>query len=282
MFLDTLLYYIFYDILMGKGEVYMKKINFELIKKIDYVLVLLIALIFIVSFFIKKISRIIPRKHIEPAHISIVNSDDDNVSEEIKEKIDFLKKVDDVYIFTVSTSAIKSGDLSDSLYTGSGYNGTSISNVIGQSIGQSSSQIINFIFNKDLEEYKLFSSKVYIYKYELKNPMIPDFSSVYIPSYVAGHDFNIYAVIKDDSNNDKKLDSKDNISLFVSDYDGKNLHEISSSIYYLENIEQNIYLFTEYNDGKVSFFEYDGNTDKKTLIKTIEQELDDKEIKLWK
>ena len=42
-----------------------------------------------------------------------------------------------------------------------------------------------------------------------------------------------------------------------------------------------MYLFTEFNAGKVSFLEYDGNTDKVTLIKTIEQELYEKEIKLW-
>ena len=269
------------DARTGAQEENMKKLNFELIKKIDYVLVLFIAIVCIALFLTEKISRYIPRKHLEPAHISVINSDDDVSSEEIKESINFLKKVDDTYIFTISTNAIKSAELSDSIYTGNGYNGLAISNSIGQSIRQSSSQIVNFMFQKGKEENKLFSSKVYIYKYELKKFRNQEIYQSSYPYPLTGHDFNIYAVIKDDSNNDKKLDSKDNISLFVSDYDGKNLHEISSSIYYLENIEQNIYLFTEYNDGKVSFFEYDGNTDKVTLIKTIEQELNEKEIKLW-
>lgn len=259
----------------------MKKLNFELIKKIDYVLVLLIAIVCIVSFLIEKISRYIPRKHSEPAHISVINSDDDTLSEETKESINYLKKVDDTYVFTISTNAIKSAELSDSIYTGNGYDGVAISNSISQSVRQSSSQIVNFIFKKGTEEYNLFSSKVYIYKYELKDSNDLEIYPASYPYHITGHDFNIYAVIKDDSNNDKKLDSKDNISLFVSDYDGKNLHEISSSIYYLENVDRNMYLFTEYNAGKVSFFEYDGNTDKVTLIKKIEQDLYEKEIKLW-
>ena len=258
----------------------MKKINFETLKKIDYVLVLLIAIVCIITFLVEKISRYMPKHHSEPAHISVVNSNDDISSEETKESLDFLKKLEDVYIFTVSTKAIKSDEISYSEY-----DGLEISNAIGQSIRQSSSQIINFSFLKEKEEYNLFSSKFYIYKYELKNSKEIDFSpsvyESYIPSYSDGHDFNIYAVIKEDTNNDKKLDSKDNISLYISDYDGKKLHEISSSIYYLEKIGKNIYLFTEYNDGKVSFFEYNGNTDKVTLIKTIEQELKEKKIKLW-
>ena len=71
--------------------------------------------------------------------------------------------------------------------------------------------------------------------------------------------FNIYAVIKEDTNRDKQLDSKDKIALYVSNYDGKNLKEISSSVYYLDCIDKNTFLFAEYEDGKVTFYEYDGN-----------------------
>ena len=66
--------------------------------------------------------------------------------------------------------------------------------------------------------------------------------------------------------------------MYVSNYDGKNLKEISSSVYYLDCIDKNTFLFAEYKDGKVTFYEYDGNFEKVTLIKTIQQELSEKRI----
>ena len=38
--------------------------------------------------------------------------------------------------------------------------------------------------------------------------------------------------------------------MYVSNYDGKNLKEISSSVYYLDCIDKNTFLFSEYEDGK--------------------------------
>ena len=255
----------------------MKKFNFEIIKKIDYVLVLVIALVGIVSFLVEKISSI-PRHKSETPHISIVDSDEDLSPEETKESVDFLKKIDDVYVFEVSTKAIKSDELGGPVYSDMEF-----SNSIGQSYRQSSSQTVNFIFVKDGEEYSLLPSKAYIYKYELKSsvedaPVYADF----VVSYSSGHDFNVYAVVEEDSNGDKKLDSKDNISLYVSDYDGKNIQKISSSIYYYENLGKNKFLFTEYKDGKICFYEFDWETKKVAQIKTLEQEITEKRINLWR
>ena len=95
------------------------------------------------------------------------------------------------------------------------------------------------------------------------------------------HIFNIYAVIEEDTNNDKQLDSNDKIALYVSDFDGKNLKAISSSIYYLDFVDRDVFLFTEYNDGKVYYYEYDGKSKNKKLIKYVEKELDNKYINLW-
>jgi hypothetical protein len=258
----------------------MKKFNFEIIKKIDYVLVLVIALVGIVTFLVEKISSI-PKHKSETPHISIVDSDEDYSHEETKESVDFLEKIDDVYIFEVSTKAIKSDELGGPVYSDMEF-----SNSIGQSYRQSSSQTVNFIFVKDEKEYSLFPSKAYIYKYELKSSVEDDVTPpVYVDfvvSYSSGHDFNVYAVVEEDSNGDKKLDSKDNISLYVSDYDGKNIQKISSSIYYYENVGKNKFLFTEYKDGKISFYEFDGETKKTVQIKTVEQEITEKRINLWR
>jgi len=138
------------------------------------------------------------------------------------------------------------------------------------SIGYSANEdgLTNFIFVKDDKESKLFSFKGYIYK-----------------SYFAGekkHDCNVYAVIKEDSDNDKKLTSKDKITLFVSDYDGSDLEEVSSEIYSFEFLEKNIFLYTEFKDQVLSYFEYNFNTKTKKLIKKIEQKEATKSINMTK
>lgn len=252
----------------------MKKINWEIVKKIDYALILFTFFVLIIAFIVNLIVNAVRKPKYTPSHIDIVDINNQSSVKEIEESFDFLRKVDDVYIFTISTNAISSTDLSESGYS------PSISNAMGN-FGKDK-QIINFCFLKDSKETTLFSSKLFVYKYELKNtneikPEPPVGSSYLYPE----HNFNIYAAIKEDTNNDKKLDSRDNISLFVSDYDGKNLQEISSSIYYLECIEYNKYIYTEYKDNKLSFYEYDGNTKKITFLKSIEQKPLTKEIKLW-
>ena len=256
----------------------MKKINFEIIKKINSVLILIIAVAVIISFSVTTIKKYIPRKQPKTAQIKIVDSNNEKEAEKIEETIDFYKKIDDVYIFSVSSSAIQSEELAEPEYLS-----LEMSNAIGQSMRYSSSQLINFIFEKEGKETSLFSSKVFIYKHQLKNSTsIPiDLSASAYPYDLSDHDFNIYAVIKNDTNNDKTLDSKDNISLYISDYDGSNLQEISSSIYYFECVDKNIFVYSEYSNGIVSFYEYDGNQKKIKLIRSFEKELTEKRINLW-
>ena len=256
----------------------MKKINFETIRKIVYILVLIIAVTVIITFSVRAIKDHLPRKKAKTAQIKVVDSEDEEETEDTTESIDYLTKLDDVYVFAVSSSAIKSDELS--LPTTMGIE---MSNAIGQSIPRyGSSQIINLLFVKNGQETSLFSSKAFIYKYQLKNSYYPSPESASIYSYsTLDHDFNIYAVIKNDTNNDKILDSKDNISLYVSDYDGNNLQELSPSIYYFTCTDNNVFVFSEYNEGKISFYEYDGNLKKVSLITTFEKELTEKRINLW-
>ena len=244
----------------------MKKINFELIKKIDYLLVFIAAVFGLIAMLVNIISDFFPIHHSQPAHIEIIDSDKE-LSPKITETVNFIKKIKDVYIFSVSTSAIKSDELPKSYIKAE-----DLSNTMQKS--SSNSKVINFIFVKDGLESSLFSSKAFFYKYELANYADSK-------SYRNMHDFNIYAVIKEDSNNDKQLDSKDKISFYVSDYDGNNLKEISSSIYYLDCIDKNTVLFTEYTDGKVSYYEYNGDLKNKKLIKYIKKEVTEKSIFLW-
>lgn len=248
----------------------MKKLNFEIIKKVDYLLVFLVAVFGLIALLVNIISDIFPihHKQRQPAHIEIIDSETEEDSAKLTENINFMKKLKDVYVFSVSTSAIKSNELSKS-----NIESKQLENVMQKH--STASEIINFIFVKDEQELKLFSTKAFIYKYELADD---DNSSSYI---VHKHNFNIYAVIKEDSNNDKQLDSKDKISLYVSDYNGNNLKEISSSIYYVDCIDENTILFTEYSNGKVSYYEYNGNLKTTKLIKSIEKEVTEKSIDLY-
>ena len=88
----------------------------------------------------------------------------------------------------------------------SGYSDMEFSNSIGQSYRPSSSQTVNFIFVKDEKEYSLLPSKAYIYKYELKNTAGYYVTSAvyedFAPLYLLVHDFNVYAVVEEDSNGD--------------------------------------------------------------------------------
>jgi len=81
----------------------MKKINFELIKKIDYLLVFIVAVIAIIGLLITFISEILPVHHSTPAYIEIVNSDDEEATKKTTETIDFVKKIKDVYVVSIST-----------------------------------------------------------------------------------------------------------------------------------------------------------------------------------
>lgn len=149
----------------------MKKINFELIKKIDYLLVFIVAVIAIIGLLITFISEILPVHHSTPAYIEIVNSDDEETTKKTTETIDFVKKIKDVYVFSISTSAIKSNELSTSKSEAK-----QLSNSIVK--GNSSTEIVNFIFVKDEQETVLFSSKAFIYKYQLANDNDSDTNKV--------------------------------------------------------------------------------------------------------
>ncbi len=247
------------------------KLTMEQIKKFDYVLFFIAGIIGIVFFLgalCHFIYDLIPRRPREPAHVAIIQNGDEKT--EIVRTTNFFQKVKDAYVFTVTSNGIKSDELivvSD------------ISNLVGAGCVQNSlnksasaSEIINFIFVKDGEETQLFPSDLFIYKYRFADD----------EKQKAGNfqDFNVYAVIKADTNNDNKLDSKDNISLYVSDYDGKNLFEVSQSIYRFEFVDNNMFLFAEYDGEIVSYYEFDINAKSKKFIKSVKNSISEKYIDL--
>ncbi len=241
----------------------MKKLNFELIRKIDYILVFVAAMVAIVSFLVFLITLIIDnfnRNRYEIDEMPVVESSE----EKIEQYIHFEEKIDDVFIFSVKSSGIRADEI-----IGSGDNmkqSSSFSNSAGRYY--SGDGIVNLLFVKDENnEKKLFDSNVFIYKYILKN------TNEYTTTCR-----NVYAVVTKDTNNDKTLSSSDNISLFISEYDGSQLTEISKSITSFRIVDKNQFLYTEYDGKKLSYYSFDAEKKEKKLIKTVEQEIDEKWI----
>ncbi len=67
-------------------------------------------------------------------------------------------------------------------------------------------------------------------------------------------------------------------SLFISEYDGSQLTEISKSITSFRVVDKNQFLYTEYDGKKLSYYSFDAEKKEKKLIKTVEQEIDEKWI----
>ena len=229
----------------------MKKISFELIKKIDFVLIFIFLILGIITWAIVMIDAFGPfSRHTVSNEVTIV---EDDTKEEIREYIEFNEKLKDVFIFNLKSSKIKADglydDISDlSFKSGSSFLGTSY------------------------EEYKLFDSNIFIYKYRFAEEKTG--KDIYC-------DKNIYAVVNEDTNDDKTLNSEDNIALYISDYDGKNLIKISNSVYKARITDNNQLLFTEYDGNLLTFFLYDLNLNKKTKLKSAEQEAPEKHISFY-
>ena len=85
---------------------------------------------------------------------------------------------------------------------------------------------------------------------------------------------NAVTIVEDDT-------KEDNIALYISDYDGKNLIKISNSVYKVRITDNNQLLFTEYDGSLLTFFLYDINLNKKTKLKSAEQEAPEKYISFY-
>ncbi|MGP1457793.1 MAG: hypothetical protein ACTTKL_00555 [Treponema sp.] len=246
----------------------MKKEVFEFIKKADYVLAFVLAVLGIAATAATIVRDLLPFHRAKPHQVAVV----EDAAAEIKEYVEFETKIKDAYVFSVKSSAVKA----DGEY-GAGkaeWSGMGFSNALGKSY--SGDGVTNFIFVKagEKEEYKLFPSNVFIYKYYLAE--VGDERRQDRP-----RGCNVYAVGKSDTTGDKILSSEDDIALYVSDYDGKNVKEISSSIMTFQFLGGDEALFSEY-DGEVrSYFAFGCKTGIKTLIKSVKETLEEKKIALY-
>ncbi len=247
----------------------MKKLNLEFIKKADYILVFLCATIGLL-FFLASLSFIVYDRlsrhssyersvtRIETEEEQSQEPSEDNSKEEIdeKESIKFQEMIKDVYVFKVTDPKIRIE--------------TRLSSKYGKEKTNIDDGLTNFLFiNDQKEEYKLFpTNSQYIRNFHLK---------------YNGKDsvrYNLYTVIKADTNNDKYLDDNDDISFYISDYNGKKIMEVSSSIMSLEYIGAHRFLFTEFHDNELKYYVFDCVKREKNLIKSVKQKVEYKNIHL--
>ena len=235
----------------------MRKKTFEFIKKADFVLVFVFALLGIIALGSALINDLLPFHRTRVQQIAVV----EDAHVEIKEHLEFERKIKDVYIFSVKSSAIKADEAygtEKSKWSGNGF-----SNMLGRGFGGDGITNLIFVKNNGREEYKLFPANVFIYKY-----CLAEVEEEQPPRYP--HECNVYAVVKNDTTND------------ISDYDGTHVKEISSSIITFRFLGGEEILYSEYDGTVQSYFVYDCKTNVKTLIKSVKQEIIEKEIALYK
>lgn len=246
----------------------LKKLSLEQIKKIDCIMFFIAGIIGIIFLLVGLIAFIVDSipHHPQKPHVQVIQEDDTKT--EIITSTEFLTKLKDVYIFSVESNGIKSSELEKS-------NKMALKEVAQNSIRKSASdsELINLIFVQDGKEITLFQNNLFIYKHSFENEDKDYYSNT--------HKYNIYSVIKNDTNGDNFLDSKDDISLYISDYNGENLREISSSVYDVSILEDSLILFTEYDDNKLTYYEFNPKTNTRKTIKTIEKEVTSKSIYIY-
>ncbi len=250
----------------------MRKLSFELIRKIDYVLVLVLAVLGIICLAAAMLGFVIDRFRYRSDFNQMPVVED--AETEIKEHVEFEGKLKDVFVFSVRSSGLRGGDADGPVAEAAMSSG--LSNSAG-SYWDSKDGITNLLFVREdgSGEKRLFPQNLFIYKYSLGSPDEDD-----SPRYPYQHAFNVYAVIRADTDGDKLLTSRDDVSLYVSAYDGSGLSEVSPAALSFCFIDTDQFLYTEYDGEKLSYYVYDGSSGRKTLIKAVAQEPEEKRFEL--
>lgn len=236
----------------------------ETVKKIDAVLILVAGVALIIFLCAAAYDMFGGHDYEPPNQIIIADTSDPDDNTEVRETVSFMKAVKDVYVFAVQSTAIRSDELVE---------GSALGKSMQNSFKSFNPAVANLIFVKDGAQKRLFDKNALIYKYTLA-----DFDN---EGYIMNCDFNIYAVVNQDTNGDKVLNGMDNVSLYVSSYDGTGLEMLSPSIYSFDFSAKNTFVYSEYDGTNQTFYRYDHETGKKSLLTSVEQEVEEKSIALY-
>ena len=193
--------------------------------------------------------------------VTIINTKESNssgtkVQEIIYEKV-FSKYIKDTYVIELKSNQILQKSRNNFGLTPTlGY-----SSMIGYSGDKLA--LVNLLFTKRGESArKLFDKDSYITSFKLyKIRSSKRYNSMKLEK-------NIYSVIKDDTNKDNILDSKDREDLYVSDYDGQNLTLVTEDIVSYKLVEDNQVLISKMLKNQTQLYIYDVLSKELTLLDT--------------
>lgn len=179
----------------------------------------------------------------------------ENIDTEAEESVystEFVSAVKDVYVFAKKGGAVSFG-IDKAAVKAAGYS--------VYSDYSPADEILNFYFvPKTTQQTKaLFDRDALIVSYEFAREENENTLYGFLPK-------NIYVAVLTDTDGDKKLTSKDNTALYVSEYDGSGLKKISDDIFSYELVADTGLLFCEYENGRCIYKCYNMTDD---TVKTV-------------
>lgn len=225
---------------------------FDILKKIDLVLIALISLlgIIVASYTVYNIIR----SHIvRPPRQQVTITKDDTPTPKQVDKTHFMLCVKDCYIFSITNNTIPSNAISP---LGLQKDSAVLNSARSFGMRQDDS-IINLIFIRGKEEHTLLKHPALIYQ-------------TYFPrddERENEFDKNIYSIIETDSNGDGVLNSDDKVTLLVTDYDGKNEIKLSSDLLTYRR-QKNLLIFSENNDEGQQYYSFNSKDNVVTPLLT--------------
>ncbi len=187
---------------------------FNIIGKINQVIFLLagLLLIFILG---KDLVNKLTKEPYERPKVAIVQSQNKEKTIEVKIETTFLRKVKDVYVFSLESDTIDA--------TKSRYSNEVIPDLRMPSRSYSRDQMINIVFLKKGGKKTVLLDR---------DALIREFTPAKFESNKLGNTFksNVYHIATEDSNKDGYLSEKDRFSIYVSSYDGTGLKKITDNV----------------------------------------------------
>lgn len=204
------------------------------VQTLNHYIFLLIAL-FVMFLVLKEFVRNVFHEDYEPPKVQVIDEAVQQLSD-ISYSKHFLKKIDDVYIFSIKADkiALERNPIES-------FNSDSASGVFNMFGGDyDDRRVVNFMFAKEnMPPVLLFERHQMISKFILFNDS---------DSHRLTTDKNIYIVIAEDSNKDGYLSEDDQQDVYTSSYDGSDLKLLLSNVSSMHLEDKNLLYLTKGND----------------------------------
>lgn len=209
--------------------------------------IVMLGVVFFMTFnFYKELTQ----RNYEPPKIQITDLQEGADSQQVGYMKNYIGYIKDIQVFKISAESIYNPQIDQ--FSG-------LTNMF--SMGYNENKTVNFMFlTENNANYMLFKRDRLIIKYTLAKTN----SDSFVPQegLYKFHDMkfsisnNIYTVIESDSNLDGYLSEKDSKSLYVSDYDGRNVKNIFKDILSYEVIKKDLILIEKDENAIIEYYTY--------------------------